>query len=500
MNRGNGTFSSNVDFLLGDNPRSLVATDLNNDGCPDLAVILRNSGEVQILQNTGKGTFLWKAYYSVGTYPVTVTASDLDMDGNMDLAVANESSNNISVLLNQGDGFFFTSTMYTSGSAPNGVTSTDLDADGDPDLISANYNSSNVSVLLNKGDGTFLPKTDINAGYNPTWVFPADLDADGDVDLAVTNRSSNTVSVLLNRNRYADISVSSDSLNYNLTALNQTRTLQFVITNYGTDSTLRITGITSSDPAFVTDVSAANILPGQNLTIPVRFTPTEMIDYTDSLIILSNDPDAPRMKIRLYGTGFIILDHTPRQNESSARENTSISVTFSADMNAATFNAGSFIVQGSQTGLHHGSFSYSSAAKTIVFAPHAPFAAGEVVAVLLTTKIENTNGDTLPRPYQWSFHVEALSGTGEFLAKSDFVAGSYPRGVCLQTSMMMVMLTWQWPITAPIMFPFCLTGVTGLLWLKWTMLQETVLMPSWLRTWTWTVTRIWRSPITSGTM
>ena len=429
LNNGNATFQPKIDFTTGDLPYSAFSADLDDDGDMDLITANLYSNNVSVLLNQGDGTFSPKTDYNAGSNPYAVFSSDLDADGDMDLAVANESSNSVSILLNKGDGTFPVKTDFVAGNRPYSLFSSDLDKDGDMDLAVANYNSDNVSVLLNNGNGTFMPKTDYPAGNGPQFLVASDLDADGDMDLAVTNSISNNISILLNRNRYADISLSSDSLNFELGALNQTETLQFTVTNYGVDSILHISGIISSNPVFVPNISSASVLPGQSISVNVDFIPTEMINYADSLIIVSSDPDAARMKVFLFGTGFIIVGHTPQQNESDISENTNISVRFSMEMNAATMNANSFIIQGSQTGLHTGTYNYDNGTKSMVFDPYIPFAIGEMVTVVLNTAIENATGDTLPRPYQWSFNIQSIAGSGEFLAKNDFTAGNYPHGL-----------------------------------------------------------------------
>jgi hypothetical protein len=316
LNNRDGTFSEKTDYTAGDYPTSVFSSDLDGNGNLDLAVANSSSNNVSVLLNNGDGTFSAKTDYTVGTTPRSVFSSDLDGDGDMDLAVANCYSDNVSVFLNNGDGTFSAKTDYTAGDYPTSVFSSDLDGDGDMDLAVANYCSDNVSVLLNNGDGTFSEKTDYTAGDYPTSVFSSDLDGDGDMDLAVANENSGNVSILLNRNREADISLSSNSLNFGGVKIDSTKSLQFTIYNNGADSTLSISDIASSNPAFVPSPASGTILPDESLIVTVAFTPTAHGNYQDRLAISCNDPHNPMVYVDLSGfcgsyiSGVVTTDTT----------------------------------------------------------------------------------------------------------------------------------------------------------------------------------------------
>jgi len=347
LNNGDGTFSAKTEYTAGDCPTSVFSADLDGDGDMDLAVANAYSHTVSVFLNNGDGTFAAKTDYTTGSYsyPHSVFSSDLDGDGDMDLAVANWNSENVSVLLNNGDGTFSAKTDYTAGDRPFSVFSSDLDGDGDMDLAVANHHSKNVSVLLNNGDGTFSAKTDYTAGDHPISVFSSDLDGDGDMDLAVANDSSDNVSVLLNRNREVDISLSSNSLNFGGVKIDSTKSLQFKVYNYGVDSTLEISNITSSNSVFVPSPTTASILPGDSTTITIIFTPIAMTSYSDSLTISSNDPDDPMVYIYVSGLcGNYGLADTPWPKFRGNARNTGQSQYIGPQTNRLvwSFQSGSF--------------------------------------------------------------------------------------------------------------------------------------------------------------
>jgi len=309
LGSGDGTFDDQVTYAAGSAPSSVYAADLDGDGDLDLATANESSGSVSVLLGNGDGTFAAQTTYTVGDSPGPVFAADLDGDGDLDLATANSGSNNVSVLLGSGDGTFAAQATYTAGD-PYSVYAADLDGDGDLDLATANYNSDNVSVLLGNGDGTFAEQTTYAAGDGTYSVFAADLDGDGDLDLATANVNSDNVSVLLNL-RSVEIALSVEALNFGSANIDSTKNLQFIVYNNGVDSTLQVTDIASSNTAFTTSPTSLSVLPGNNDTVTVSFTPTALLSYTDSLTIYCNDPNDPQVKVYVSGTGVDLPPAVP---------------------------------------------------------------------------------------------------------------------------------------------------------------------------------------------
>ncbi len=102
-NIGDGTFEAKADYPTNVNPASVFAAHLDSDGLLDLAVAnsgLGSGNTISVLHNNGDGTFAAKVDYPTAQEPRAVVASDLDGDGDKDLATANWSGDNISVLKN----------------------------------------------------------------------------------------------------------------------------------------------------------------------------------------------------------------------------------------------------------------------------------------------------------------------------------------------------------------------------------------------------------------
>jgi hypothetical protein len=215
---GTATFGPDSAYPVGNNPRSLCASDLDGDGDIDLAVTGDNPGKVWVLLNSGDGTFVPDSTYTINWYPWSICAADLNGDGHNDLAVAVEEGEymgNVTVLLNNGDATFSPPASYYVGGAVHSVFAADFDGDGDIDLATGHYFTGNgVSILLNNGDGTFTVSGSCPTPSDVISLFAADLDGDKDLDLATASGLSGWVSVLLNNGKGSFVLDSSYNAGY----------------------------------------------------------------------------------------------------------------------------------------------------------------------------------------------------------------------------------------------------------------------------------------------
>jgi hypothetical protein len=195
-----------VTLTAGNNPKTLVTGDFNNDGHYDLAIVNTTDGTVSILLGNGDGTFQAAVNYNVGVAPEAIIAGDFNLDGNLDLAVVNNTSKTIGILLGTGTGTFAPQVTYATGNNPVGIGMGDLNGDGYPDLVVLNQADKTVGVLLNSGTGTgtFAPQVTYATGNNPTSIAVGVSDLpnvtyDNIADVAVTNAGDNTVTVMLGK-------------------------------------------------------------------------------------------------------------------------------------------------------------------------------------------------------------------------------------------------------------------------------------------------------------
>lgn len=217
-------------------PTAVVATDLNNDGYPDIAVTCTNG--VDVFLNDGTGNFANMNGYgvpgavalAVGNFtgngqidiavasssgsvtllvnnkgnftpqsvavPVTgqltgIVAADFNRDGHLDLAVSDASNNNVHVLLGSGTGSFTESAASpTVGSGPSGIVAADFNHDGNIDLATSNAGGNSVTVLKGSSAGSFTLASTQSAGTDPIGISLTDVNSDGNPDVVVYDASN----------------------------------------------------------------------------------------------------------------------------------------------------------------------------------------------------------------------------------------------------------------------------------------------------------------------
>jgi len=161
-------------------------------------------GKNILYHNNGNGTFtdvsekagIWK---TPGTYGLSVAASDLDNDGWPDIYVANDSST-ATLYQNQKDGTF-KDIAIESGAALSpegkpqagmGVSIGDYNRDGNLDVVKTNFAGDTDSLYTNLGDATFEDRTypsglGVNTRLLGWGVGFFDMDNDGWLDLLMSN-------------------------------------------------------------------------------------------------------------------------------------------------------------------------------------------------------------------------------------------------------------------------------------------------------------------------
>jgi enediyne biosynthesis protein E4 len=161
-------------------------------------------GKNILYHNKGDGTFedvseksgMWTA---VGTYGLSVAASDLDNDGWPDIYVANDSAP-ATLYLNQKDGTFRDIAIEAGAAlsaeakpqAGMGVSIGDYDRDGKLDVVKTNFAGDTDSLYTNLGDGNFEDRTypgglGVNTRLLGWGVGFFDMDNDGWLDLLMSN-------------------------------------------------------------------------------------------------------------------------------------------------------------------------------------------------------------------------------------------------------------------------------------------------------------------------
>lgn len=200
---GNIAFAAKVDFATNDNPRNLVIKDIDGDGRPDMVSSDHNDRSVTVLRNTTTGigsiNFAAGIDISVGGNPRGLAIQDLDGDGRQDIVVVNDFDGNLSVLRNNASGTnisFDSAEDFNTGLSPRTVSIGDLDGDNKYDLVVTNAISDNIAILRNTGSGgnpINFNRSTLTVGDEPLAAVLTDLDGDGRVDIAVANATNNGV-------------------------------------------------------------------------------------------------------------------------------------------------------------------------------------------------------------------------------------------------------------------------------------------------------------------
>ncbi len=114
LGNGNGTFKPQYTLTTGSRPSGLATADFNGDSKADLAVTNQSGANesIAVFLGNGDGTFQNPTTYAAGDQPRIIVAADLNGDGAPDLSVAC-SQGEINVYLNTGG------TRIQATSAPN---------------------------------------------------------------------------------------------------------------------------------------------------------------------------------------------------------------------------------------------------------------------------------------------------------------------------------------------------------------------------------------------
>jgi len=97
------------------------------------------------------------------------------------------------------------------------------------------------------------------------------------------------------------------------------------------------------------------------------------------------------------GSSLTVTSTTPAKNATDVSATTTISATFSATLNPASFGAGVFAVSGGVTGV------VSVAGATATFTPSAPLANSTTYTATITSGVQSDAGKALGSDYSWSF-------------------------------------------------------------------------------------------------
>ena len=187
---GSVAFGSSVGITTGD-INSILVSDLNGDGIPDLVTTADGSSTLNVQLGRGDGTFDGSVSFNVGSYTLNAI-DDFNQDGIPDLLLSNGTT--MSVLTGNGNGTFrFNSTINYNLVITN---TGDFNGDGIPDILA--NNGSNLFILTGNGNGTFNLGSSFATGIDLTDPQVADFNGDGILDIVVSNAvHDNSIFIML---------------------------------------------------------------------------------------------------------------------------------------------------------------------------------------------------------------------------------------------------------------------------------------------------------------
>ncbi|MEZ5566566.1 MAG: choice-of-anchor D domain-containing protein [Gammaproteobacteria bacterium] len=166
-------------------------------------------------------------------------------------------------------------------------------------IVSDTCSNQTVAPTVNCSIGVrFAP---VAAGsFSEAFDIPSDDASDPTVTVAVTGTGASAAA--------PDINVAA-TLDFGKVTENTTRDQNITVTNSGS-AALVITSVAGADPvaapfSIKTDnCTGISVAPGGTCTIVVRYAPVDTSAASDSLDIVSNDPDEASVTVSLTGTGI----------------------------------------------------------------------------------------------------------------------------------------------------------------------------------------------------
>jgi len=139
-----------------------------------------------------------------------------------------------------------------------------------------------------------------------------------------------------------------------------------------------------------------------------------------------------------------VTSQMPKINSHTAQKSSDIKVTFNEAIDIKTVTAtkfavkgsssddiGTFVVNGSLSGSHTGTFTWSEGKNIVTFSSTKDFQVGETVTVTLSTGIKNSNNQALTAPQTWQFTIKTAKSLGKFFDSNQSFGSSHSWDVTL---------------------------------------------------------------------
>jgi hypothetical protein len=289
LGNGNGTFQPPSQYLVADQPRSLVAGKFGSIQSPGIAVTDVSALATNGSSNPGVEVALSNSNGALLAPPVTVgngggsfaaAVGDLNGDGKLDVLVTN--GVDLTAQFGNGDFTFQPPTPVLSSNLGAGAMAIgDLNGDKQQDIVvvtGTGSTSSSVAVLLNTGSGTFASPVlyPLPEPVNCTIAL-GDFNGDHKLDIAISScNKTSSLEILLN-NGDGTFKAATETEVVNISQSQQS----FALGDFNGDGKLDIATITYTSE----DVSQITIFPGKGdgtFSAPVNYPAPTLSGYIRS--------------------------------------------------------------------------------------------------------------------------------------------------------------------------------------------------------------------------
>ena len=171
----------------------LAIADLDNDNKVDLALTTYQTNSVYLLKNTSSGStisFSSPTVLATNTALINIIATDLTNDGNPDLVATSNFGNRLYLWQHGGGNSinYGSATEISTASLPWGISSGDLNGDGLPEVVVSHVGTTQLDILHNQSSSgslnlNLLPFSSQKNGRNCTI---SDVDGNGRPDILYT--------------------------------------------------------------------------------------------------------------------------------------------------------------------------------------------------------------------------------------------------------------------------------------------------------------------------
>ena len=157
-----------MNYLVGQNPKSIAIGDFNKDNRLDIVVANGNSNSIGVLLGYASESIEQKTTLITGkdVRPQSFAIRDFDNDDRMDIAVANSASNTVGIFFGYNNYSFTPQLTYGTGpgSSPRSIAVDDFNQDNCLDIVVANRGSDNIGVFYGNGDRSFSSQKTFSTG------------------------------------------------------------------------------------------------------------------------------------------------------------------------------------------------------------------------------------------------------------------------------------------------------------------------------------------------